>query len=507
MTGWRLLLLVVALSTIALGILAILDRLLAIYQALIPVSPWLAGLVILLLAGGMGLALWAVGRYLGKTQRSSAPIPKPTVSAKANQAVQQSLSALQQQLQQIEDQITRQALGSQADRLQQELVDRAVRVVVFGVGASGKTSLVNAIWKSNSLGNSRDDSLETEGPVGAVMGTTTTAKIYPPITIARLPAPIELVDCPGILEVQGTGRETRARELAVSADLLLFVIEEDLRQSELTILQSLCAIGKRILLVFNKIDRYLPTDLETILMKLRQQLSPLLAPGDIVCVSACPQPVPLTSGEMVQPSPQLQPLLDRLVSILSQEKQNLIAHNILLQSQNLQEQVQASIDHQRQKQAEQVIDKYQWWVIGAVFATPVPLLDLLATAAIHAQMVIEIGKVYGCELDQQTGRELAGALTRTLISQGIVKGVSRMVTTMITITVVGAIVRAVVQSISGAYLTRIAGASCIEYFRRNQDWGDGGINGVVAQQFQLHQKREFMEQFINSALQKMPWRG
>jgi uncharacterized protein (DUF697 family)/GTP-binding protein EngB required for normal cell division len=497
MRNWRLLMGVVAVIVVTVAILAILDRLLAIYQALVPVSPWLAGLVILLLAGGASLAVWAVGRYLGKTHKTKSPPSKPSVSPRSDRAVHQSLSALQQQLQQIEDEITRQALASQAQRLQQELDDRPLRVVLFGVGSGGKTSLVNALHQYCGS--------DLKGAVSAAMGTTSAPTTYPPITIPHLSCPIELVDCPGTLEVHGTERETKAREVAVTADLLLFVIAEDLYQSELLILQNLCAIGKRVLLVFNKIDRYLPSDLDTILIKLRQQLSPLIAPGDIVPVSASPPSVPLPSGEMVQPSPRLQPLLDRLVSILSQEKQTLIADNILLQSQNLQEQVQATIDQQRHAQVEQIIDKYQWWVIGAVFAVPVPLLDLLAVAAIHTQMVIEIGQVYGCDLDQEAGKALAGALTRTLISQGIVKGVSRMMTNLIRITVVGTIVRAVVQSISGAYLTRIAGASCREYFRRNQDWGDGGINGVVAQQFQLYQKREFIDKFINSALQKITW--
>jgi len=38
--------------------------------------------------------------------------------------------------------------------------------------------------------------------------------------------------------------------------------------------------------------------------------------------------------------------------------------------------------------------------------------------------------------------------------------------------------------VSAAYLTRIAGKSFIEYFRNNQDWGDGGITEVVRAAFQ-----------------------
>jgi hypothetical protein len=60
-----------------------------------------------------------------------------------------------------------------------------------------------------------------------------------------------------------------------------------------------------------------------------------------------------------------------------------------------------------------------------------------------------------------------------------------------------------VQSVTGAYLTRIAGESFIEYFSRNQDWGDGGITEVVQRQFQLNRRQEFMQKFIQEAMQKV----
>jgi uncharacterized protein len=52
-------------------------------------------------------------------------------------------------------------------------------------------------------------------------------------------------------------------------------------------------------------------------------------------------------------------------------------------------------------------------------------------------------------------------------------------------------------------LTRIAGRSFIEYFRHNQDWGDGGITEVVQRQFQLNRKEEFIKSFIQEALAKV----
>ena len=60
-----------------------------------------------------------------------------------------------------------------------------------------------------------------------------------------------------------------------------------------------------------------------------------------------------------------------------------------------------------------------------------------------------------------------------------------------------------IQGVSAAYLTRIAGKSFIEYFRRDRNWGDGGMTEVVQQQFQLTRKDEFMKAFVKDAISKV----
>jgi hypothetical protein len=60
-----------------------------------------------------------------------------------------------------------------------------------------------------------------------------------------------------------------------------------------------------------------------------------------------------------------------------------------------------------------------------------------------------------------------------------------------------------IQGVTAAYLTRIAGKSFIEYFRHDQDWGDGGISEVVQRQFQLSRKDEFIKAFVVDALNRV----
>ena len=91
---------------------------------------------------------------------------------------------------------------------------------------------------------------------------------------------------------------------------------------------------------------------------------------------------------------------------------------------------------------------------------------MLATAAVNAQMVIEIGQVYGCELNSDRGKELALSLGKTLVSLGVVKGAVDLLGKALQLNMATYLVGKVIQGVTAAYLTRIAGRSFVEYFRQ-----------------------------------------
>jgi uncharacterized protein len=197
------------------------------------------------------------------------------------------------------------------------------------------------------------------------------------------------------------------------------------------------------------------------------------------------------------------PLIKRLVAVLRAEGEDLIADNILLQSHRLGEEARTIIDNQRRRESDKIIDRYQWISAGVIAVTPVPVIDMLATAAVNAQMVIEIGRIYNIELDLEQGKELALSLGKTLVSLGVVKGAVDILAKALQLNFATYIVGKAIQAVSAAYLTRIAGKSFIEYFRRNLDWGDGGITEVVQQQFQLSRRDEFVKSFVQDAISKV----
>ena len=492
----RIVTLIVGLVVILLLMLWLVDSLSRLYWQ-VSYSPLLGNLLLLLLIVLIGALIAAFVYYVlmlrGGEKRSQRQQRRQIqIPAAKTEAAEETLQAVRQQVGQIQDEVARQALLSRSQEIAYTLSRGELQVVIFGTGSAGKTSLVNAL-----LGR-------MVGRVDAPMGTTEVGETYR-LKLKGLNRDILVIDTPGILEagVAGTQREQLARQLATEADLLLFVVDNDLRRSEYQPLQTLAEIGKRSLIILNKTDLYTEADQETILARLRERVRGFIATTDIVAIAANPQPVIVENGETFQPEPDIISLLRRMAAVLRAEGEDLVADNILLQSQRLGEDARNLIDAQRRRQAEKVVERFQWIGAGVVSVMPLPVVDLLATAAVNAQMVVEIGRIYGCELNLERGRELAVSLAKTLASLGIVKGAIELVSTALQLNIATFMIGRAIQGVTAAYLTRIAGKSFIEYFRHDQDWGDGGMTEVVQRQFQLNRRDEFVKAFIQEAIARV----
>jgi small GTP-binding protein len=491
----RLIILFIGVTLILGLMLWLVNSLYRLYIQVAFTAPFLANILLFLLIILLGLIIYyflyyfvfnnsSKGRKNSRQKRVSVKLP-----AEKNLIAADNLQALKQQLSQIEDTVAQKVLLEKSAQIEANLTRGDLKLVVFGTGSAGKTSLVNAL-----LG-------EIAGNVAATMGTTEVQYTYQ-LKLRGINREILITDTPGILEVgnAGSDRDKLARQLATEADLLLFVIDNDLRQSEYAPLETLASIGKRSLLIFNKIDLYTETEVEEIMATLKNRVSHFINANDVIAVTANPQPVQLEEGEMITPTPEITSLIRRLVAVLRAEGDDLLADNILLQSQRLGEEARAIIDSQRRKQALQIIDRYQWIGAGVIAVTPLPVVDMLATAAVNAQMVSEIGQVYGCEINTETGKDLAVSLGKTLISLGVVKGAVDLLARALQLNFTTYLVGKAIQGVTAAYLTRIAGKSFIEYFRQDQDWGDGGITEVVQRQFELSRKDEFVKGFVKEAI-------
>ncbi len=462
---------------IFLGVLLwLISTLGTLYAGLSNLHPWLAQAITMLIVVLMLAAVGVIGYYGWLFLRPRRYVQPPPLPKTTDEAAVAQLQSLDQQLSQIEDEVARQALVERAKTVTHAFEQQRLQLVIVGSGSVGKTSLANALMG------------EMAGETAVTKGTTTQQQDYR-VAIPAIDGEIILSDSPGLLDVGGADQASRA--LATQADLLLYVVDNDLHRAQYEILMQLLAVGKRTLMVLNKTDLYADDEVELLLKRLRQRVDQRMDPKDVVAIAAQPSDLP---------TPDIHPLIDRIIAILRAEGRDLIANNILLQSQRLSLEARQLLSQQRQQQADAIIDRYQWIGAGVLAATPLPVVDMLATAAVNTQMVVELGQVYGVAVSIEDARALAISLAKTMGSLGLVKGALKLLTVGLQANLTTAIAGKLLQGVSAAYLTRIAGKSFVDYFKNHQDWGDGGMQAVVEKHYQLNRRDQIVQQFIQQAL-------
>ncbi|MFS6827661.1 YcjF family protein [Cyanobium sp. ATX-6F1] len=491
---WLLALALVVLVVVGI-VVQVFNNLLWQLSYLLP--SWLVGPVLLLLVGGGALLLgrlaWPWITDFGRESKGKAD-PKalePPPSSR-QEAARRNLAAIDQVLDRVRDDVQREALRQERQRIEADLQRGDLVLVVFGTGSTGKTSLIRALLD------------EVVGQVGAAMGSTEGCTTYR-LRLRQLERGLQLIDTPGVLEAGGEGRqrETVARRQAALADLLVLVVDGDLRAAEMEVFTALASLGKRLLLVLNKCDLRGEAEERRLLELLRSRTQGRIAPDDVVPASAAPQSVPMPGGRPHQPQPELEALVRRLATVLHQDGEELIADNILLQSRRLSDASRELLTRQRRSDAETIVDRYMWIGAGVLVVTPLPVVDLLGAAAVNAQMVVEIGRVYGVTLSRQTAQDLAVSVGRTLASLGVIKGGLGLIATALSLNLPALIASKALQAVGAAWLTRIAGLSFITYFEQDQDWGDGGLQEVVQRQYDLNRRDSVLKRFLEAAFNRV----
>lgn len=473
-----------------------------LHDRLAKVSPALAvGLVTfaIVAAGLCGIAaarlLWTLGR--AKDDRK-VQAPEDVVKA-ADVQVDKAEGVIEQ----LANDQTKARLRTELERIRSDARSRRFHVVVFGTGSAGKTSLINAL-----LGRE-------VGATDVLMGTTRAGEMHS-YEIEDVDGTVVLTDTPGLSEIgdAGAGREAEARDLAARADLLLFVVDHDLIRSEFEPMLALVRQGKRSIVVLNKKDRFLDDDREAILAKLRERLNGIVPPKDVIAVAASPRSVPVrvvrpdgsVELEYEAEAPDLGPLRERIAAVLDREGDSLRAGNLLLRAHLLSKSAQDQVSLERDVKAKAVIDRFQWITAGTVFTNPIPALDLMATGAVQYQMISEIAAAYGITMNAAHARMVGSQMIQLLLKLGLVEATTSLIAGLFKSSLVGYAAGGAVQGVSMAYLTHISGSAFMDYFRRGQDWGDGGMQAALVRQFDLTSRAEFLAEFAKQAMQKVATR-
>ena len=302
---------------------------------------------------------------------------------------------------------------------------------------------------------------------------------------------IFLIDTPGLNEVDGESREKMSRELAARSDLILFVIDSDLTNSEKQALRDISQQNRPVILVINKSDRFNKQE-QTLLKNSVQTLtSEFIHSENIIftCARSRQQTVIKVdeNGKEYESSRELNPDIDqlkiRLWQILEEEGKTLAALNAGMFAGNFSDQIAKHILEVRQELASKLVRTYSISKGIAVAFNPVPVADLFAAAVMDIGMVVHLSRVYGLPLTKNEAGSLVKVISAQMLALiGTVWAVNLISSSLKLGT--GGISTAVTAGGQGAiayYSSYVVGQVAKRYFAAGKSWGELGPKQVVSE--------------------------
>jgi small GTP-binding protein len=293
------------------------------------------------------------------------------------------------------------------ERLDQHIV----QIAAFGLVGRGKSSVLNALIGQTlfQTGPLHGVTKEIETANWKVIEEENDPKIHRLVLNGLGNSQIQLIDTPGIDEVDGETRDALARRIAKQVDLILFIVAGDITQVEYQALSTLREAGKPIILVFNKIDQYPETDRMAIYETIRDiRVKQLLSPDEIVMVAASPlisEAVKSATGgvkiERKRGKPQVDDLKLKILEILQREGKSLVALNTLLVADDVNEQIVQRKMEIREERANQLIQRGMMIKAGAIALNPVTVLDLFSGAIIDVALILSLARLYNLPMTQR----------------------------------------------------------------------------------------------------------
>ncbi len=306
--------------------------------------------------------------------------------------------------------------------------------------------------------------------------------------------------------------DTAVLEDAVKSDLVLFLTNGDLTETQFQSLEQLQAENQPLMLVYNKQDQYLPDQRASVLLSLKQRIG-----ENVVATAASPQPIKIrkhlednsVQEWMEQPAPDIDNLIQQLDKILTQ-RQQLVWATTMRKAKLLKTETKSLLNGVRKLRATPIIEQYQWISAAAAFANPVPALDILATVAINAQMVIDLSRVYQQKFSLEQAKTLAGEMGSLMLKLGLVELSTKTITVILKSNALTFVAGGVVQGVSAAYLTRIAGLALIEYFQQQElctlsgsEFNLEKFGQSLQQVFAQNQQVVFLQSFVKQGVKRL----
>lgn len=305
-----------------------------------------------------------------------------------------------------------------------------------------------------------------------------------------------------------------ARHAAERADLILFVTDSDLNETEHNALRDLAGCHKPILLVVNKRDLYSPAQLEDLRQSLAEdRTAGLIGRDDIVFTAANPREkeyiIESADGsqrtEWRKPEPDVARLRERILEVLEADGSALVALSASLYAADRSDRVAALRVKLRNQAASRLVWTFAVAKATAVGLNPLGFVDVAGGAAVDSAMVAALAGVYGIELTVSNAGELALSIGKaagwvlaaevvTSYGAALLKSMSFGAATPLT---------ALPQGAAAGYGSYIVGQAARYYFEHGASWGQRGAKSVVAEVLRNTDKRSVIDRLKGEVRAKL----
>lgn len=350
-----------------------------------------------------------------------------------------------------------------------------IHLAAFGRVSTGKSSLLNAL-----IGEDRFT-------VSPLHGETQRSSMQ--AWREEEAGGVYLIDTPGLDEAGGEEREQLAKEVAGRADLVLFVVDGDITETELDSLRTLLTRGRPVIVVLNKSDLFTAEEQQQLLASLRKRTDGLIDASHIIAAAAQPRPQTVievdADGKEVATqrvrAPDVENLRVLLWDILDAEGKTLAALNASLFAADLSDQVGRRILAARREIGDRLVRTYCVGKGIAVAFNPVPVADLFAAAFIDVGMVVHLSRVYGLPLSKREAGSLVGVIVAEAAALMGTVWALHFVSSALKVGTIGlsTVLTAGAQGAVAYYSTYVVGRIAAEYLAKGKSWGEGGPKHVV----------------------------